>query len=121
LHCGLRNLLAYLCPSLDFIKSCVVSFDFGLVSFAPRKVLVAPDYLGDLLLREPITFDSSRIVRRKCASTRGVMGNVKISCLTASIRIRPLAMAGVMEKAGLNRVRFGFMANVDSGAAGLCR
>ena len=45
------------------------------------------------------------------------MGNVKISCLTASIRIRPLAVAGVIEKAGLNRVRLGLAANVVSGAA----
>jgi hypothetical protein len=46
------------------------------------------------------------------------MGNVKISCLTASIRIRPLAVAGVIEKVGLNRMRLGLAANVVSGAAG---
>ena len=65
LHRGLRNLLTFLCPSLDFIKSCVVRFDFGLVSFAPRKVPVAADHFGYLLLREPIAFDDGRIVRRK--------------------------------------------------------
>ena len=44
--------------------------------------------------------ENRRAVSRKFASTRGVIGRVWMACLTASIRMRLFAMAGVMVKGG---------------------
>ena len=43
--------------------------------------------------------------RRNFASTRGVIGRVWMACLTASIRMRLFAVAGVMVNVGAKLVR----------------
>jgi len=93
--------------TFDLIKRSIVPAHLVLVAFASWEVLIFGDDFCGLLPGEKIAFHHRGVmcrvqaaVSRRFASTRGVIGNASIACFTASIRINPRAIAGVMLKTG---------------------